>query len=513
MCVWCPLWPIQRLLVEQPKLDGPIILFTESRRGLCVTTCSATALQAGVRTGMPLGEARALFPGTVTQVKSLRGARRNSPRPVFLQADPAADRSRLQRLALHCQRYSSLVGLEDVPQPESLWLDISGNEALFGGVQGLIKAVRADFAQQGIQTRVAIADTWGAAWAMCQFGPAAVAVVPPAEQSQALALLPVAALRLTDSIIESLQTLDVSTIGRLMQLPRTALPSRFGKELLRRLDQALGTVPELLTAERLVEPLSVEWLFEEPVSDRQTLEHVLDVLLDQILGQLNDRQISLRELHCHWLGATTDPTLLRLLRPTTDRRHLSELLRLQCERRVFTGGVTGLRLEVVEMGLPPVRQALLFENDADQAERHRRALAELVDRLDSRLGRLAVLRPRLRSDPQPEYGCEYISWLGNDGVAASETPPVHSHLRCRPLQLLRSPQPLMVAGTSTTGLPTRVKDFPIIRIAGPERIETGWWRGPDARRDYYRLDLANGAALWAFVDRETGRWCLHGLFV
>ncbi len=53
----------------------------------------------------------------------------------------------------------------------------------------------------------------------------------------------------------------------------------------------------------------------------------------------------------------------------------------------------------------------------------------------------------------------------------------------------------------------------MVRITGPERIETGWWRGPDAKRDYYRLDLANGAALWAFIDRDTGGWFLHGLFV
>ena len=477
-----------------------------------------------------------MLPGTSAplrprQARSPRSPRQAAAPPFVQQANPVLDRAHLQRLALHCQQYSPLVGLEDVPEPESLWLDISGNEALFGGERGLIEALRADLARQGIQARVAIADTWGAAWAVSHFGSEVTHVVGPAEQTQALTSLPIVALRLADAVIHSLQTLDVSTIGRLMQLPRAALPSRFGKELLRRLDQALGTVPELLPVERLIQPLSVEWLFENPVADRHALEHVLGVLLDQILGQLNDRRVSLREVHCRWLGTTTAPISLRLLRPTTDRRHLSELLRLQCERCVFLGGVTGVRMEVVEMGLPAVRQALLFADNTNKTERHQEALAELVDRLDSRLGRDAVLRTSLRPDPQPEYACECMPWLsgeaspvrlgtkrGSDPVFVQsplvpETPVIRSHLRCRPLRLLRSARPLTVEGSFTAGLPACVNHSPIVRIAGPERIETGWWRGPDTKRDYYRLDLASGAALWAFVDRETGGWFLHGLFV
>ena len=405
---------------------------------------------------------------------------------------------------------------------------------------GLIDTLRADFAQQGFQTRIAIADTWGAAWAISHFGSTTVCVIPAAQQSQALAALPVRALRIADAVIESLQTLDVSTIGRLMRLPRTTLPSRFGKELLRRLDQALGSVPELLTAERLVEPFHAQWLFDEPIANRQTLDHILGVLLDQILGQLNDRRASLREVVCHWLGTARAPVSLRLLLPTTDRRHLLELLRLQCERQVFTGGVSGIRMEVVEMGLPAVRQTQLFEDGDDKDERQHHALAELIDRLSSRLGRQAVLRPSLCPDPQPEYACESVLWLGGAIDSTTEPPVIRSHLRCRPLRLLRSPLPLIVQTSPLTGLPTRIDNLQsrlasshgewishspgssstsrvshsqVMRVAGPERIETGWWRGPDAKRDYYRLDLDSGAALWAFVKRDTGNWFLHGLFV
>ena len=168
-------------------------------------------------------------------------------------------------------------------------------------------------------------------------------------------------------------------------------------------------------------------------------------------------------------------------------------------------------MEVVEVGLPPLRQATLFGDDA--GEEHPQALAELVDRLSMRLGRQAVLCPRLIPDPQPEFAFESIPWLDAPPSTEKETIGIASHLRCRPLRLLRSPQPLVVQQFSAEGLPTRVQRATVILASGPERIEVGWWRGLDVKRDYYRLSLANGAILWAFVDRDTGDWFLHGLFV
>ena len=420
------------------------------------------------------------------------------------------DRSRLQELARHCHRYSPLVGLEESPWPESLWLDISGSEVLFGGEQGLAETLRNDLAQQGFQARVAIADSWGAAWGICHFGPTDIALISAGQQRKELTPLPIAALRITPQVSQSLQTLDIVTVGQLLSLPPTSLPSRFGRELVRRIDQALGLIPELLTAERLAEPFVAEWLFEEPVEDRQTLDHVCEVLLEQLLTRLDQRQAGLRELACHWLGTTVVAMSLRLLRPTTDRRHLQNLLRLQCERQAFLTGVHGVRMEVVELGLPQLRQRTLLDDD-DQ-DQHARELAELVDRLSIRLGRTAVLRPRLTTDHQPEFACEFRPWLDQRTAADTAVIIPSSRLRCRPMRLLRTPELLLVQQMSAAGLPSLVNQTLVMRIHGPERIETGWWRGADIKRDYYRLELANGATLWVFIDRTQQQWFLQGLF-
>jgi protein ImuB len=52
----------------------------------------------------------------------------------------------------------------------------------------------------------------------------------------------------------------------------------------------------------------------------------------------------------------------------------------------------------------------------------------------------------------------------------------------------------------------------VVAQRGPERIETGWWRGRTARRDYYRVETALGQRYWLFRRLDDGRWFLHGVF-
>ena len=51
-------------------------------------------------------------------------------------------------------------------------------------------------------------------------------------------------------------------------------------------------------------------------------------------------------------------------------------------------------------------------------------------------------------------------------------------------------------------------------LAGPERIESGWWDGDDIRRDYYLVETASGQRAWAFriAGEQAGPFMLHGWF-
>jgi len=63
------------------------------------------------------------------------------------------------------------------------------------------------------------------------------------------------------------------------------------------------------------------------------------------------------------------------------------------------------------------------------------------------------------------------------------------------------------------GVPQRGGD--LLRLAGPERIESGWWGQDedatgDVRRDYYVACTARHEWLWIFRDADG--WWLHGFF-
>ena len=54
--------------------------------------------------------------------------------------------------------------------------------------------------------------------------------------------LPVSALRLAPNTFSMLAECGLRTVGQLQDLPRSSLPSRFGPQLLQRLDQATGAI-------------------------------------------------------------------------------------------------------------------------------------------------------------------------------------------------------------------------------------------------------------------------------
>jgi protein ImuB len=73
----------------------------------------------------------------------------------------------------------------------------------------------------------------------------------------------------------------------------------------------------------------------------------------------------------------------------------------------------------------------------------------------------------------------------------------------RPLWLLDPPRPLKTQGE------TPWLDGPLTLLSGPERIESGWWDGNDAARDYFVACDCEGAKFWLFREEQ---WFLHGIF-
>jgi len=86
----------------------------------------------------------------------------------------------------------------------------------------------------------------------------------------------------------------------------------------------------------------------------------------------------------------------------------------------------------------------------------------------------------------------------------------------RPLRLMSIPIAIVATAIVPDGPPIALElrgvRYVVAHSVGPERIETGWWRGPHVQRDYYRVATREGRRAWLFRERETGKWFLHGWF-
>lgn len=521
LAAWLPRWPLQRLAAARPELNGRPTLLYELRQGGLRVVAFAPSLRrgtvdepapCGVRPGMPLAEALALagLPGEPA------GA------PLHLEAhDPLADRLALQNLAAGCQRFSPLVGLEVGERPAGLLLDVTGLGARFGGEAALADELQAVLAERGFVAALALCDTLAGAWALARFADRLfVRVVEPGRLWDELARLPTAALRLPEATIACLAELGIVRVGQVAALPRSALLSRFGPELLRRLDQATGAASEVIDAQDPPAQWTAAQAFEAPTARLEVLCEAARRLLEPIARALAARQEG--ALHLRYAlqsaAATVDVDLC-LYQPSASPRYLAELLQLRLERLRLSQPVAGVRLTVLRGGSLSLAQRSLW--DDEPAPRRARDLAALVDRLTSRLGREAVRRPWLLPDAQPEYACQSLPVDGQGDArpprrSGSSASGAGRAPGARPLVFHQPALPLAMVSLAPDGPPARFllagREHQVRRCWGPERIETGWWRGLGARRDYYRVETDQGRRYWLFRRLDTGRWLLHGEF-
>jgi protein ImuB len=207
---------------------------------------------------------------------------------------------------------------------------------------------------------------------------------------------------------------------------------------------------------------------------------------------------------------------LSFFRPTAAVDHWLELARMQFEQMALPAAVHRLAVHAFRTAPLAMRQAeLAFCQTAPQDDP--RQLAHLVNRLSNRLGREAVVRPQLCADAQPEQAYEGVPLAGQvesrRGAPRMSALPAPLH---RPLLIHHPPRPLEVIAVMPDGPPIRCRagelQFDVARCWGPERIETGWWRGPSVRRDYYRVESRTGTRFWLFRRLNDGRWFLQGEF-
>jgi protein ImuB len=518
--VWLPRWPILRFLTTQARSSSaapvdpvrPFVLAADVSGTPRVAAANPAAEADGIRVGEVLADARVKAEGL--QVRD---------------ADPAADDAALRRLALWATRYTPAVATFDERSgADGLFLDIAGAAHLFGGEAKLMADIETRLARFGLPARLAAAATAGAAWALARLGKP-TAILAAGEESAALAPLPVEALRLSGETRATLRRLGFRRVGALLDNPRAPFAARFERELLRRIDQALGRTAEPLTF-ILPPPVyhSLRYLVE-PVASQEAVVAIAQRLMRDIVHALARDGVGARTLRLalYRVDGGTQMLDIGLTRGTRSAEHVARLIALKLERSGELSAETldaGFGFEAVGLAVAATErmneeQAELVA-DLDAADAHSDArCAELIDGLAQRLGPGSVQRLAPVESHLPERA-EIALAAGAEGVVW----PAPDAARPRPLLLFARAEPADVMAQVPEGPPRRFRWRGVLhavaRAQGPERIAAEWWRSGRTAptRDYYLVEDDAGRRFWLFreglYDRESAepRWFVHGLF-
>jgi protein ImuB len=492
------------------QADRPLALIEEHR----VVQADAAAQARGVRPGIKRATALAL-----------------APELLLGQADHRRDAEALQAVAHAALAFTPAVACNDEPGRAGVRLEVQASLRYFGGLQALLQRLQQALAPLGHQLQIATAPTALGAALLAQWrsdltlGPHSTDLL---QLRRWLDEAPVWLLGPGREHWDALQGMGLRTLSDLRKLPRSGVARRFSPELLNDLDRARGDMPEphawITLPPRFDSRLE---LFARADTSAQVLAGARMLLARLVAwAQAGHGRIPSFRLRMHHEArhrsdsSTPSSTALEvaLAEPATDADYLQQLLAERLGRLPLAAPALELSLHCDELVPGAAPNGELFPTRASQGT----GLTRLIERLQARLGREQVCSLRPVADHRPERATVVepadAAEASRAGTGAPDArlllpaPPIDGRVS-RPVWLLPEPLPL----PERAGQPW-FEGRPLQFLAGPERIESGWWDGGLVTRDYFIAGQHDGALLWLFCERvpqaqaRTNGWFLHGRF-
>lgn len=464
-CLRFPGLAFSAAFAASPEAGPSALLDTQARQRL-IAAANEEATGFGVRRGQSLAAARALCPALEARFR-----------------DHDAETRLLAELAAWCYQFSGHVSLAP---PGAILMEVGASLRLFDGWPVLAERLRGGLAEQGHAHTMAATPFAAASWV---FAAHADGMVLPEREGvvRMLGALSLVQAGLPATTVKSLQAMGFRRLDEVFRLPRPELTRRIGREGVNWLDRIRGQSAEPLPAWQPPASFQQKIEFDSELDGSQPLLFPLRRLTRSLANLLAARDGGVQRFTLtleHARGETTR-VIVAMAAPQRDAERLFELARTRLERTQLPAPARAIELDAEELPVfrPPVRD--LFEPvRGDGLD-----WPTLDERLRARLGDAALRQIALVADHRPERAMRY----GTPGATVS--PP----RRRRPLWLLPRPLPM--------------RPDPVAVLAGPERIESGWWDGDDTRRDYYIVRTANGQQAWAYLPPGTlDGWMLHGWF-
>ena len=413
-------------------------------------------------------------------------------------------------------------------------LDVAGLRRLLGEAP----AIAADLARAGAP-RVAIATSWIAATLLARA--ARGVTVAAGDPAMALARVPVSVLEayLADAdrraagptahrrrptgaaartqVFDAVRRWGLTTLGELASLPADDLAARAGAEGVAVQRLARGVDPRPLVPDagsrRFLASFELEW----PVDTLEPLSFVFARLLDPLAAGLEraDRGAVAVHVHLRLTDRTIHDRTLQLPVAMRDPRVLRTLLLLDLESHPPPAAV-----DVVTLELDPAPSRIVQYSLLERATPSPETLATLMARLGALVGEARCGTPRRLDTHAPDAFALDPPAFGERGASAAEDRAAADEGEDAPRPALRRFRPPVAVRVEVdAGRPVRVavdrRGMPgglVRQAAGPWRTSGAWWAAERWNRDEWDVAFADGAVCRLFRDRDTGLWCLDGVF-
>jgi protein ImuB len=466
-CVLLPQLALDAVLRGRSDPEAPLILLSGPAQRRLVQALNPAARALGLRAGQSLAAVLARHP----QVERL-------------DYEVAQVERWHAFLAAWAYRFSAQVSLDF---PRAVVFEVQSSMGLFGPWPRFEARLRAELTRLGFRHRIVCAPNPLAARVLA--GVHDGLLVEDAQQlQQVLAQLPIAQSGLPRETVAALRRMGLRQLGQLLQLPRAGVAQRFAPQTWQHLDGVFGRRPVALSSYSPPASFDARLELNFDVESHQALLFPVRRLTADLAMFLAARDGGVQRFTL-CLEHADDPVsqvVIGLLSVERDPALLFDAARGRLEPLCLRAPVRAVRLRVKELPrFVPVHPTLFSEQPPEATP-----WTQVRERLRARLGDTAVQALSVSADHRPERAWQV------DAAPTRITMPAGLP---RPGWLLSQPV---------------VLTQPVARIlAGPERIESGWWDGGDIRRDYYQIETLSGQRGWAYRPvGDSGPWLLHGWF-
>ena len=390
---------------------------------------------------------------------------------------------------------------------DTVTLDASGLDRLFGLPQDVAAAIMRRAAETGVRANLALASNPDAAICAAR-GFAGAGIVPYGDEAKYLGELPLALLGASAELLETLERWGIRRFRELAALPPLGIAERLGPEGLRLRELARGE------AQRKLTPLEDPPRFEDaieleyPVELLEPLAVLLARLLNGLCTRLATRALATDELRLRLRleGRPAHERTLRLPVPALDPKAFLKLLQLDLAAHPPDAAVAH-----VWMGMNPVKprfaQSGLFIPAAPEPVKLELTLA----RIKAIVGEDRVGSPELMDTHRPDaFRMGQAARLRR--VDRLTIGPQVSNLPHLGFRIFRPPLAARVAVTcgrpgfvAAEGIRGKVLD-----VAGPWRTSGDWWTSDPWSRDEWDIALSDGAVYRLYC--EPRGWFVEGSY-